>query len=273
VNEINRQVQQNVLHQMIRNAEGQIGLMARLGAKASSAPSKNAIVEEDRQPDRTMDAATADPRGTGWHPLGKQPAQQVDWDPAETFTNEVQPPRWLFRTVATLVLLFIMAVMTYRCFGSKHWPKPELVVPANVVMLGALIWMWRPISAVHVGEVSPLSGNTFRLQRYDKTGSPLPPLPVEMRGHFKGSILLQDRVEVYGKWSYRKRTFLARRIRNLTTGLTVVKASSMGIPLVPLLQVVALLGFMMAFAGFFYLATSDRFSPPKTVIPHPVPHK
>jgi hypothetical protein len=261
MNDINRQVQQDVLRQMILNGQRQIGLMTRPGPKVSSAPRKSAIVEENRQPDRVMDANSTDPRGTGWSPLEKQNASTVALgDSTEIFADDVQRPYWSFRKVATSVLLFIVAVMTYACFqSSKHWPKPELVVPANVVMLGALIWLWRPSSAVYVGEVGPSSGNTFRLQRYDKTGSPLPPLPVEMRGRFKGNVRQQDRVEVYGKWS--RRTFLARRIRNLTTGLMVVKASSMGIRFVSMLQLVAVLGFMVILAGFSKSATSRPFNP------------
>jgi len=268
VNQMNRQAEQAVLCEMIRNGQRQIGLMSGPAPKASSLPRKNAIVEENRHPDRTMEATTTDPRGTGWHPSGKQQTPQVaSCDSLAKFANAVQRPHWLFwwvcRIVGTPILLCIIAVALYVAYHGQIRHNPELfyspLVASVIFALWALIWLWRPISTVYVGEVGPSSGNTFRLQRYDKTGSPLPPLPVEMRGRFKGNILPQDRVEVYGKWS--RRTFLARRIRNLSTGLMVVKASSMGPRFVSLLQLVALLGFTVALVGLFASANSHPFRP------------
>src|SRR5262249_47053630 len=227
-----------------------------------------------RQPDRTKDAATTNPCGTGWHPSGKQQSPGVALcDSSATFANEVQEPHWLFwwfcRIVGTPILLCIIAVALYVAYHGQN-RHPELfyssLIASVIFPLWALIWLWRPISTVYAGEVGPSSGNIFRLQRYDKTGSPLPPLPVEMRGRFKGNIRPQDRVEVYGKWSKGRRTFLARRIRNLTTGLTVVKASSMGIRFISLLQLVAVLGFMVILAGFFKSATSRPFNPSPLII-------
>jgi Double zinc ribbon len=66
---------------------------------------------------------------------------------------------------------------------------------------------------------------TFRLERYDKTGNRLQPVPVEMRGRsFEGFINDGDLIGVPGKWK-EGRTVRPDCVSNLTNG-AMVQASS-----------------------------------------------
>jgi hypothetical protein len=65
---------------------------------------------------------------------------------------------------------------------------------------------------------------TFRIERYDRDGNRLPPIPVQMRGiAFEGSLSEGDEIKVVGVW--KAGTLYTERVQNITTGATV-KAKS-----------------------------------------------
>lgn len=65
---------------------------------------------------------------------------------------------------------------------------------------------------------------TFRLERYDRDGNRLPPIPVQLRGlRFEGFVSEGDDVRVTGEW--KDGTLVTERVENLTTHATV-KAKS-----------------------------------------------
>ncbi len=67
---------------------------------------------------------------------------------------------------------------------------------------------------------------TFRVERYDRDGSRLQPVPVEMRGHsITGFLNEGDQVRVSGKWE--GGLLRARRADNATTG-AVIEATRSG---------------------------------------------
>jgi hypothetical protein len=62
---------------------------------------------------------------------------------------------------------------------------------------------------------------SFRVDRYDKSGNRLPPVPVEMKGlQFDGSLSEGDWVEVPGAWKPGE-VMKPTRFNNLTTGATI----------------------------------------------------
>jgi len=61
----------------------------------------------------------------------------------------------------------------------------------------------------------------FRIERKDANGSPLPRVPVEMRGRrFEGAINTGDMVEIAADWKPGE-ILHTRHVRNLSTGVTV----------------------------------------------------
>src|SRR6266568_9628089 len=86
----------------------------------------------------------------------------------------------------------------------------------------------------------------FRIERYDRDGNRLPPIPVQMRGMaFEGSFGEGDEVRVTGVW--KAGTLHSERVENLTTGATV-KPKSYKKALVVFLLIVAIM-----VAGFISL--------------------
>lgn len=62
---------------------------------------------------------------------------------------------------------------------------------------------------------------TFRMERHDGNGNPLPSVPVEMRAaSFEGSVSEGDWVEVHGQWR-EGQTIRPKRVRVLATGAVV----------------------------------------------------
>jgi hypothetical protein len=285
MNEINRQIEQAVRRQteqmivsgMIRN--GHMAYVSEHNGRSSDSKRKNARDAMDRQAEQTRDAT--DPRGTGWRPsqampvISGQALDEVadDWQlPLGGFRSVWRKVLLVCRLTATLVLWFVSGLTTYLAYthGRAFWltrkTNPKLLdaiicLAIDLVAIWAWVRLWRARTTVYVGEVGPCHSNRFRLQRYDRTGSPLPLLPVEMRGRFKGELCPQDRVKVYGWWSRRRRSVQVRQIDNLTTGVTVTRASSLGIRFQLLLQLCALLGFAIAVFGIYDSLRRHGFSP------------
>ncbi len=70
------------------------------------------------------------------------------------------------------------------------------------------------------GEHGAESVLTFRLERYDRAGNRLRPVPVQLRSYgFDGSLNEGDEVRVTGRWKHG--TLHTSRVHNLTTGASV----------------------------------------------------
>lgn len=74
------------------------------------------------------------------------------------------------------------------------------------------------------GENGARSVLTFRIERYDRAGNRLRPVPVQMRTlGFDGSLSEGDEVSVTGQWKHG--TLHTSRVHNLTTGASIVGKS------------------------------------------------
>ncbi|WP_115975597.1 hypothetical protein [Streptomyces sp. 3212.3] len=74
------------------------------------------------------------------------------------------------------------------------------------------------------GENGARSVLTFRIERYDRAGNRLRPVPVQMRTlGFDGSLSEGDEVSVTGQWKHG--TLHTSRMHNLTTGASIVGKS------------------------------------------------
>jgi hypothetical protein len=74
--------------------------------------------------------------------------------------------------------------------------------------------------AESLGEGATNTVWTFRLERYDRDGNRLPPIPVQLRGlRFEGFVSEGDDVRATGEW--KDGTLVTERVENLTTHATV----------------------------------------------------
>jgi hypothetical protein len=98
---------------------------------------------------------------------------------------------------------------------------------------------------------------TFRLDRFDDAGRPLPSLQVEMRGmSLKGYVNDGELIEVPGEWPPGS-LLEPQRVRNLTTNSWVeVRGMSPGQQIVMVLMVLVVLVFLAFFAAI--IATQGR---------------
>ena len=98
----------------------------------------------------------------------------------------------------------------------------------------------------------------FHLEILSPDGTPLPPMPIEMRGRrFRGSLNEGDRVEVRGR-AARGKPLRIHRLRNLTTG-GIFKANADPLPIRFVYGPSAIIGwglFILICGGFLYLLVS-----------------
>jgi hypothetical protein len=91
---------------------------------------------------------------------------------------------------------------------------------------------------------------TFRIERYDRDGNRLPPIPAQMRGVvFEGSVSEGDEVRVIGVW--KDGTLHSERVENLTTGAAFKVKSFKTLLLVCVIFVIVM---FISFALIFHVS-------------------
>lgn len=197
----------------------------------------------------------AGPKGVGWRPstVSPQPVAQqpvtpqpvsqpfVPESPVKKPVTPVQPGRThtALRVVLTLILVPIILFMSIGVLDNIRW-MPEsfadvvIFLALDILAIFALIQVWkRGSKSTVVGEArgiqsrqeTDLSGTSwtvlsFVLERYDKNGNRLTPVPVEMRGRsFKGFLNEGDWVKVHG--TIKKGNIQVSQVYNKTTESTV----------------------------------------------------
>ncbi|MBU7028527.1 MAG: hypothetical protein HXS48_16455 [Theionarchaea archaeon] len=215
------------------------------------------------------------PKGMGWQPSTvSQPF--VPEPPVQKPVAPVQPgrTRTALRVVLTLVLAPIILFMSMGVLENMRWLPESLAdvvifLVLDILAVFALIQVWkRGSKSTAAGEArgiqsrqeADLSGTSwtvlsFVLERYDKNGNRLTPVPVEMRGRsFKGFLNEGDWVEVHGTLKKGK-TLRVSQVYNKTTESTVkakgesaaVKAGSAVITIIALAIIIPIVLFVLAF--------------------------
>lgn len=229
------------------------------------------------------------PKGVGWRPstvtpqpvaqqpVSPQPVSQpfVPESPVQKPVTPVQPGRThtALRVVLTLILVPIILFMSIGVLENMRW-MPEsfadvvIFLAFDILAIFALIQVWKRGSKSSItGEArgiqsrqeTDLSGTSwtvlsFVLERYDKNGNRLTPVPVEMRGRsFKGFLNEGDWVEVHGTLKKGK-SIQVSQIYNKTTESTVqakgesvaVKAGSTVMTIIVLAIAIPIILFVLA---------------------------
>jgi hypothetical protein len=93
---------------------------------------------------------------------------------------------------------------------------------------------------------APLTIWTFRVARTDASGRSLPLVPVEMRGRLSGQPNDGDVVEIQAHWTPGT-TLRTNHIRDVTTGMTIRSRDLQSNPIVQLVKIIFILGFLAMF--------------------------
>ncbi len=243
----------------------------------------------NRGPTGPASAEGLNPQGSGWSPNGSRSGAAAGEDRApirrhpEGDTERHSLLLKLLRVAALVVLLLVALVTTYALVTfvlhvagggsvrSADWGTVLIYFAADGLAFFGVVRLIRVRRRLFSGEVRGLQtrqevdmpGRTitvwsFRLERYDKNGNRLSPVPVEMRARrFRGSISDGDWLEMRGRLRFGG-TLSATRAWNRTTGARV-KGKGVGKVGCSFLVLAAIFVFLIIL--FFLVRACGRHAP------------
>ena len=167
----------------------------------------------------------------------------VGWQPS-TYTSAQQPPTGASK----------------RWNASSSSSASQMTSGNNSSIRGTLQGVVRNFQQrTETANKLQISVWTFRLERYDERGNPLPPIPVQMRARrFEGSVNDGDTVSLHGSWQA-GRIIETKKVYNVTTASTVTAHMTMKMHPVALGCLIAFMAvFIVVFIGTTFLSGSSN---------------